>query len=197
MKKLLLVVACFLAISTQAQQDNATLSSLDTKAIVKYGTQAISGTIVNSGENTIHSLKVNWQINDNAIQSESLNGLQIAPGANYSFDHNTSWEAMPGSYDLKVWVSEVNGASHNSSIVKPIQVASGGVIKYPLYEKFTSSTCGPCAYYNDVTFNAHYDAHHEEFVSINYQMNWPGAGDPYYTAEGGVRRGYYGVNGVP
>jgi len=28
-------------------------------------------------------------------------------------------------------------------------------------------------------------------------MNWPGAGDPYYTAEGGVRRDYYGVSGVP
>ena len=28
-------------------------------------------------------------------------------------------------------------------------------------------------------------------------MNWPGSGDPYYTAEGGVRRTYYGVTGVP
>jgi len=28
-------------------------------------------------------------------------------------------------------------------------------------------------------------------------MNWPGAGDPYYTAEGGVRRDFYGVNAVP
>jgi hypothetical protein len=27
-------------------------------------------------------------------------------------------------------------------------------------------------------------------------MNWPGSGDPYYTAEGGVRRGYYGVNAI-
>ena len=28
-------------------------------------------------------------------------------------------------------------------------------------------------------------------------MNWPGNGDPYYTAEGGLRRAYYGVNAVP
>ena len=28
-------------------------------------------------------------------------------------------------------------------------------------------------------------------------MDWPGNGDPYYTAEGGVRRTYYGVSGVP
>ncbi|MBN2175513.1 MAG: T9SS type A sorting domain-containing protein [Bacteroidales bacterium] len=28
-------------------------------------------------------------------------------------------------------------------------------------------------------------------------MNWPGSGDPYYTAEGGVRRTWYGVTWVP
>ena len=28
-------------------------------------------------------------------------------------------------------------------------------------------------------------------------MNWPGNGDPYYTEEGGTRRFYYGVDGVP
>jgi hypothetical protein len=28
-------------------------------------------------------------------------------------------------------------------------------------------------------------------------MNWPGAGDPYYTPEGGIRRSYYGVSYVP
>ena len=28
-------------------------------------------------------------------------------------------------------------------------------------------------------------------------MSWPGSGDPYYTQEGGDRRGYYSVNAVP
>ncbi len=28
-------------------------------------------------------------------------------------------------------------------------------------------------------------------------MNWPGSGDPYYTAEGGVRKSFYGVTWVP
>jgi hypothetical protein len=32
---------------------------------------------------------------------------------------------------------------------------------------------------------------------LKYQMSWPGSGDPYYTAEGGVRRTYYAVSGVP
>jgi hypothetical protein len=37
----------------------------------------------------------------------------------------------------------------------------------------------------------------DKFGISKYQMNWPGNGDPYYTAEGGTRRTYYGVNAVP
>jgi len=65
-----------------------------------------------------------------------------------------------------------------------------------LFEQFTSSTCGPCATMNNwltplLVNNA------EKVVVVKYQMYWPGAGDPYYTAEGGSRRTYYGVNSVP
>ncbi len=66
----------------------------------------------------------------------------------------------------------------------------------PLYEEFTSSTCGPCAFANailDPLLMANGGTH----SLIKYQMNWPGSGDPYYTAEGGVRKTYYGVSGVP
>jgi hypothetical protein len=35
------------------------------------------------------------------------------------------------------------------------------------------------------------------WTCVKYQMSWPGDGDPYYTAEGGVRRAFYGVNSVP
>ena len=32
---------------------------------------------------------------------------------------------------------------------------------------------------------------------LKYQIDFPGAGDPYYTAEVGDRRAYYNVNAVP
>jgi hypothetical protein len=67
----------------------------------------------------------------------------------------------------------------------------------PLYEEFTSSTCSPCAQFNSTTFAPFITAHPNEFSLIKYQMNWPGNGDAYYTAEGGTRRGFYNVNGVP
>jgi len=37
----------------------------------------------------------------------------------------------------------------------------------------------------------------DKYTVVNYRMNWPGSGDPYYTAEGGTRKSYYGVSGVP
>jgi hypothetical protein len=66
----------------------------------------------------------------------------------------------------------------------------------PLYEEFTSSTCGPCAGANAI-LDPLLQANEGTHSLIKYQMNWPGSGDPYYTAEGGVRKVYYGVTGVP
>lgn len=66
----------------------------------------------------------------------------------------------------------------------------------PLFEMFTSSTCGPCAYANPI-FDEMMDANPGTHSVIKYQMDWPGVGDPYYIAEAGVRRYYYGVNSVP
>lgn len=66
----------------------------------------------------------------------------------------------------------------------------------PLYEEFTSSSCGPCAGANailDPLLQANPGTH----SLIKYQMDWPGSGDPYYTEEGGVRKVYYNVTGVP
>ncbi len=80
--------------------------------------------------------------------------------------------------------------------VKDLLVKNGRATKKPLFEVFTSSTCGPCYGANQV-FNQTMIANPGTHSLIKYQMNWPGAGDPYYTVEGGTRRTYYGVNAVP
>ena len=36
-----------------------------------------------------------------------------------------------------------------------------------------------------------------KYVYTKYVMNWLSPGDPYYTAEGGKRKNFYNVNGVP
>lgn len=67
-----------------------------------------------------------------------------------------------------------------------------------MIETFTSSTCGPCN-----PGNVHLEGlladpqNADKYVSLKYQMSWPGSGDPYYTDEAGVRRNGYGVGGIP
>lgn len=65
-------------------------------------------------------------------------------------------------------------------------------------ETFTSSTCPPCNPGNQaleaILNNGQND---DNAVSIKYQLDWPGNGDPYYTEEGGDRADGYGVSGVP
>jgi hypothetical protein len=42
-----------------------------------------------------------------------------------------------------------------------------------------------------------FDLNEGKFACVEYQMNWPGTGDTYYTTEGGVRKTYYSVSGIP
>ena len=70
-------------------------------------------------------------------------------------------------YNLVFNVPTVNGVSDpdttNNSITKTTQVASGSTTFKPLIEKFTSSTCSPCASYNASTFNPYYTAQNQNF----------------------------------
>ncbi len=70
-----------------------------------------------------------------------------------------------------------------------------------LTERFTSSTCPPCATYNP-TLEAFLNASNPDKVTnISYHMNWPSPGnDPMYwinTVDNNARRTVYGVNSIP
>ncbi|HET8838953.1 MAG TPA: T9SS type A sorting domain-containing protein [Flavobacteriaceae bacterium] len=182
---------------------DAKLLSVNLDDIIVNGNMAISGDLTNFGSSTINSLDINWQVDGGTTYTETLTGLNIAPNADYSFSHDDQWNATPGVHTVHVWVSNVNGAgddgnTENDGINKTVTVATQAVARLPLYEEFTSSTCGPCATFNTNYFNQNFfNANEGDYVLVKYQMNWPGAGDPYYTAEGGVRRNYYGINAAP
>jgi hypothetical protein len=70
-----------------------------------------------------------------------------------------------------------------------------------LTERFTSSTCIPCANVNP-TFEAFLNAQDpEKIANISYHMNWPAPGnDPMYLinpSDNTARRTLYGVNSIP
>ncbi len=171
--------------------------------IMFVGNQAVSGKLVNVGETAINSIKVKWSLNEGDIHTTAYTGLNIATGSEFAYSCTDSIIAVPGVYNLKVWVSELNGSTTpddnpaNDFMIRSISVPDHLVYRRPMFEEFTSSTCSPCASFNNSTFNPFIAAHGEEITLVKYQMNWPGSGDPYYTAEGGVRRSYYGVNAVP
>jgi len=70
-----------------------------------------------------------------------------------------------------------------------------------LVERFTSSTCPPCASNNPImdAFLNSVDA--DKIVGISYHMNWPAPGnDPMYAYNQGdnnARRSFYGINSIP
>lgn len=167
------------------------------------GSKDVKGKITNKGATVINSFKFAWQLGDGEIHENSVVGQNLVLGGSYNFTSTTQVSGEPGSYVLKVWVTDVNGTTgaddvpENDTLSKSIGIPTQSVARKPLFEEFTSSTCAPCASFNNGVFNPFVAAHGDEIVLVKYQMNWPGAGDPYYTAEGGQRRTYYGVNAVP
>lgn len=107
---------------------------------------------------------------------------------------------VPGSYIVLLVVDLVNGEeddiNENNMLEKTVSIPIDNVQRIPMIEHFSSSTCGPCVSVNN-QMNTFCNNNPGAFTYTKYQMNWPGNGDPYYTAEGGVRRTYYGVSGVP
>lgn len=169
---------------------------------VQQGSINITGDIVNYGTGNITSMIVKYQIDNGTINTTNITGINLSFGQTYSYTCTQPWSATPGNYSLKVWIDDVNSAGldcnqDNDTITKAVSIATQTATRLPIYEEFTSSTCSPCASFNSGTFTPFITAHPDEFSLIKYQMNWPGNGDPYYTAEGGTRRTYYGVNAVP
>ncbi|MFH1120166.1 MAG: T9SS type A sorting domain-containing protein [Bacteroidota bacterium] len=167
------------------------------------GKQAVKGEFSNLGQTAITSADISYQATDGGeVFTTSFNSLNVATGSSQAFECTDSLDVPAGLYDLKVWISNINGAPAddnpaNDTLVKSISVPTQLIYYRPFFEEFTSSTCGPCASFNNSTLNPFIAQHEDDLTLVKYQMNWPGSGDPYYTAEGGVRRTYYGVNAVP
>lgn len=160
----------------------------------------VSCTILNLGNTTITDVNVSW-VSYSGIEYDSTFvdlDIDLLESTELLFDG--TWVSPLGNHDLKMWINDVNGLKDlnpdNDTLIKSIEYQSVVMPRLPLYEEFTSSTCAPCASFNS-TFVPWCNTNADDLTLVKYQMNWPGSGDPYYTAEGGTRRTYYGVNSVP
>ncbi|MDD4848300.1 MAG: T9SS type A sorting domain-containing protein [Bacteroidales bacterium] len=178
---------------------DASLTKIDVDYYQVAGNQEVACVIENVGSNNITSLELNYQFDDGDVVTE-LFEMDLAPFEDQSFTFQEQTILPEGLYELKIWISQVNGGNDgsisNNSLSKMVNVVLGKADRNPMIELFSASTCAPCVGVNQEVL-ALLAQNPNRYAISKYQMNWPGTGDPYYTAEGGVRRSYYGVNGVP
>lgn len=178
------------------------VTSITTSPYQAVGNVNVTGVIRNLGSTTITSLTLNYKIDAGAAVSAPLTGLSIAPLATYNFTHTTPWAAAIGSHTVEVYATNLNGANPDAnpsddSKIKSISVMSENVQRLPLFEIFSSSTCGPCAPGNTNYKSIVSTKPSSEYVNLKYQQDFPGTGDPYCTTEAVNRRGYYAINSIP
>ena len=163
----------------------------------------ISGNIKNYGTSALTSCKINYQIDNGSINDYELTGINVGFDKELAFTYPAKVTPVIGDHTIKVWTSEPNGVAdgndENDAITFSYTVydTDASFKACPLIESFTSSTCGPCFDGNVNLKNVLNANNNGLYTLIKYQMNWPGSGDPYYTAESGNKRTLYGVNGVP
>lgn len=178
---------------------DAQMSSILTPDVISAPAQVI-GKIKNLGKTVITEANVSWVSYAGIVRDSTFTDLdlELLESAELAFDG--SWVSPPGSHDLTMYINSVNGTQdpnpENDTLTKTINYQSIEFPVLPVFEEFTSSTCGPCASFN-TSFVPWCQQNADDIALVKYQMNWPGSGDPYYTAEGGTRRSYYGVNAVP
>ena len=167
------------------------------------GNNSITGSIRNYGTTTITSFSLNYKVDAGSTVTSTISSVNIPTGSTYSFTHPTPWNATVGSHNVDVWATNLNGSNPdtdpaNDHYIKGVSILSENVQRIPLFEIFTSSTCPPCN-----PGNANYQSIVDpkpagDYVTVKYQQDFPGTGDPYCTTESVNRRTTpYGINSIP
>lgn len=177
------------------------MATLDMQGFAYIGAStSVSGRAVNVGSNTVNSATLNYKVGNAATVSTPLTGLNMATNVMQTTTHPTAWTpATAGTYNVKMWLSNINGGSTTSDTVsKDIAVISSVIDNLVVFEHFTNASCGPCAAQNPA-FTAVLNNNKTKATSVKYHVSWPGV-DPMYsfnTTDPTTRVNYYNVTGVP
>lgn len=176
--------------------------TVDDYLILNTAPFQIKGILRNTGSQPVTNFTLNYTINNGTTVTQNVTGVNIAKFATYAFTHSSTWTPSAiGVYSIKAWATNVNGNADenltNDEITKQVEVVDAFVERKALHEVFTSSSCGPCRPGNINLETNVFPVRSDKITVVKYQMNYPGNGDPYYTAEAGTRHSYYGVNSIP
>ena len=175
------------------------ITSVTLPDFVSSGETSFGINVFNFGATTVTSVEARYEVEGMGAVTETFS-VDIPSLGSATLNFNTTTLLSPGSYNVVYTLNSVNGqqddVADNNTLEKSVYVAIGAAERIPMIEHFSSSTCGPRVSVNTQMLNF-CNNNPGRFTYTKYQMNWPGNGDPYYTAEGGTRRDYYGVNAVP
>ena len=187
---------------TQPDNDIAVLSvDMNEFLVISQAPFTVKGILSNNGKNTLNSFTLNYSVNNGPVVSANATGVNLASFAQANYTHSSGWTpSAVGTYTIKVWTSNPNGGvdgnNSNDTAYATVNVVDTFYTRMPLYEVFSSSTCGPCKPGNE-NFHSVVANFPDQYVSIKYQQNFPGSGDPYFTTEALNRRSYYAINSIP
>ena len=182
------------------ENNDAALTATNLPEIAPMGNLSVNMSVMNYGASPISSIEASYEVEGMDPVTQTFN-VNVAPLATTSLNFTTPVNLpLPGNYNFVLSINKVNGeeddVAANNTLAKTVAVPLDQVQRTPMIEHFSSSTCPPCVSANN-QMNTFCNNNPGRFTYTKYQMNWPAPGDPYYTEEGGVRREYYEVSGVP
>lgn len=167
----------------------------------------VKGRFLNLGSQNITSYKLNYRVEgDTAVYSDSIASALIeANGESADFSSGLPYTfTSTGHKMIEIWASELNAVGDsntiNDTLFTSVYVMDSVVVRKPLLEQFTSSTCNPCKSGN-TNLQGILSTQTGKFTVINYPYYFPERGDPYFTSEGFARgESYYAsyqINTLP
>lgn len=155
--------------------------------------------LFNTGADVVTSVEGFYQFDDQEPVTQTFNvNIPATTFENLTFEIPAN--LIPDTYTLTTGITKVNGVEDddlsNNSKSQTVSVACATAQRLPMFEHFTSSTCGTCPQLS-AQMQTFCNNNPGKYTYVKYQMNWPAPGDPYYTNECGIRKTYYGVIAVP
>ena len=190
---------CFDNIVIKAQSNSeARLNSINIYDRVGSGPLDIKFSVQNMGSHNIQSFIASYELDGYETVTESFSA-SIASFETASFTFSDKKNLLPGTYNIKISILNVNGGEDNlddNVLTKEFNASLGEKQRIPMIEHFSSSTCSPCVLINSLMLKLT-ENNPGKYTYTKYVVNFPGVGDPYYTAECGIRHDYYQAYSAP
>ncbi|MGB1207533.1 MAG: Omp28-related outer membrane protein [Chitinophagales bacterium] len=182
---------------------DAELQSLELPNYVLTKPHILSGIVRNTGLETINSLKINWQLNDDEPKETEILNINIASFENYLFELNqVFYPTNEGEQQLKIWLTHVNQNIDNNQDNDTLHLQTNSFFSFSenitLVENFTNASCSSCATI-DAELTGLLQSNISPIAPISYHTPFPSFDAFYFanTTDIDTRLQAYEIAGVP